>query len=244
MKENKYDEPAFFEQYGKMNRSLNGLSGAGEWYLLKEMLPDLKGKDVLDLGCGFGWHCRYAIEKGAASVIGIDISEKMLEKAKEINYLQGVKYGRTALEDAVFPKNHFDVVFSSLTLHYIKSYDALIRNIYQWLRPRGSFVFSVEHPVFTAQGMQDWIYNETGDKLYWPVDNYFSEGQRDTSFLGEQVIKYHRTIATYLNELLKQGFKLTAVEEPMPSEAMLKHFPEMKEELRRPMMLLIAVNKT
>ncbi|MFC6101917.1 class I SAM-dependent methyltransferase [Olivibacter domesticus] len=243
MKENKYDEPAFFEQYGKMNRSVKGLSGAGEWYLLKEILPDLKGKDVLDLGCGFGWHCRYATEKGAASVTGIDISEKMLKKAKEINHLQGIKYERTALEDAVFPANHFDVVFSSLTLHYIKSYDALIRSVYQWLRPGGSFVFSVEHPVFTAQGMQDWIYNETGDKLYWPVDKYFSEGQRDTSFLGEHVIKYHRTIATYLNELLKENFKLTAVEEPMPSEEMLKHIPEMREELRRPMMLLIAVDK-
>ncbi|SFO23944.1 Methyltransferase domain-containing protein [Paenimyroides ummariense] len=82
MKENKYDEVSFFEQYGKMNRSLNGLDAAGEWHVLKEMLPNFDGKKVLDLGCGYGWHCRYAIENGAISVIGIDISEKMLEKAK------------------------------------------------------------------------------------------------------------------------------------------------------------------
>ncbi len=74
MKENKYDNPSFFDQYEKMLRSQLGLEGAGEWHALKTMLPDFKGKKVLDLGCGFGWHCRYAIENGAASVVGIDLS--------------------------------------------------------------------------------------------------------------------------------------------------------------------------
>ena len=95
MKENKYDEINFFEQYSAMDRSKQGLKGAGEWYVLRKMLPDFTGKDVLDMGCGFGWHCRYAIENGARSVIGIDISEKMLEKAKEINKLPGIEYIRT-----------------------------------------------------------------------------------------------------------------------------------------------------
>ncbi|WP_458796238.1 class I SAM-dependent methyltransferase [Chryseobacterium proteolyticum] len=82
MKENKYDDPSFFRQYEKMLRSQLGLEGAGEWYVLKDMLPDFTEKNVLDLGCGFGWHCRYAIEQGAKSVIGIDLSEKMLEKSQ------------------------------------------------------------------------------------------------------------------------------------------------------------------
>ena len=46
------------------------------------MLPDFKGKRVLDLGCGYGWHCIYAMENGASSVVGVDISHKMLEVAK------------------------------------------------------------------------------------------------------------------------------------------------------------------
>lgn len=243
MKENKYDNPAFFEQYEKMNRSQNGLKGAGEWYILKKMLPNLKGKDVLDLGCGFGWHCRYAIEKGATSVLGLDISKKMLEKAKQINSLKGIKYDSLALEDASFPESHFDVVISSLTLHYIKSYDTLINSIYHWLKPGGSFVCSVEHPIFTAQGKQDWLYDEQDNKSCWPVDDYFSEGKRNTIFLNEQVIKYHRTLATYVNVLLKQGFKIVEINEPAPSKAMINKDPEMKDELRRPMMLLISVQK-
>ncbi|PTS96161.1 SAM-dependent methyltransferase [Pedobacter sp. HMWF019] len=243
MKENKYDDPAFFEQYGKMNRSQKGLEGAGEWYVLKTMLPDLNGKDVLDLGCGFGWHCKYAIENGAKSVIGLDISEKMLEKAKQINSLDGIKYDNVALEDVVYPPDTFDVVFSSLTFHYIQSFEKLIQNIYQFLKPGGYLVFSVEHPIFTAEGKQDWAYNEAGEKLYWPVDDYFNEGKRQTEFLGEKVLKYHRTLSTYLNVLLKEGFKVMEIKEPVPSETMLKEVPEMKEELRRPMMLLISVQK-
>ncbi|WP_353138565.1 class I SAM-dependent methyltransferase [Pseudopedobacter sp.] len=243
MKENKYDDPSFFKQYGQMTRSQQGLKGAGEWYILKEMLPNFHGKDVLDMGCGFGWHCRYAIEKGAASVVGIDISEKMLVRASEINLLKGIKYERMALEDAVFPGESFDMIFSSLTLHYIKSYHMLIHNVYQWLRPGGHFVFSVEHPVFTAEGKQSWICDEERNKLYWPVDNYFIEGKRNTIFLGEQVVKYHRTLTTYLHELLKCGFIIKQVQEPVPDSKMLNEMPEMKDELRRPMMMLISVEK-
>ena len=61
MKENKYDDPRFFEQYSQMTRSRQGLQGAGEWRELQKLLPDFSGKRVLDLGCGYGWHCRYAV---------------------------------------------------------------------------------------------------------------------------------------------------------------------------------------
>lgn len=243
MKENKYDNASFFEQYNKMLRSQQGLQGAGEWYILKNMLPDFIDKDVLDLGCGFGWHCRYAIENGAKSVIGIDLSEKMLEKAREINNMEGIEYVRKALEDVEYSAEKFDVILSSLTFHYIESFDLITEKIYKWLKPKGYFVFSIEHPVFTAEGTQDWAYGTDGEKLHWPVDNYFIEGKRNTTFLGENVIKYHRTLTSYLNALLKQGFKIKEVIEAEPSEEMLREFSEMKDELRRPMMLLISVEK-
>ncbi|SMP20649.1 class I SAM-dependent methyltransferase [Flavobacterium hercynium] len=167
----------------------------------------------------------------------------MLQKAAEINQLENIKYQQNALEDVEFATETFDVIISSLTFHYVQEYDVLIRNVYNWLKPNGRFVFSVEHPIFTAEGSQDWVYDEDGNKLYWSVDHYFLEAQRNTSFLGEHVVKYHRTISTYLNELIKQGFKIIEVNEPMPSEEMLKSIPEMTDELRRPMMLLISVEK-
>ena len=71
MKENRYDDDIFFEKYSQMERSKKGLEGAGEWYELKKLIPDLEGKRVLDLGCGYGWHCSYAAEKGAAHVLSL-----------------------------------------------------------------------------------------------------------------------------------------------------------------------------
>ena len=80
--ENKYDDPVFFEKYSQMDRSREGLAGAGEWQTLRSILPEFSGKRVLDLGCGYGWHCIYAAEQGAASVLGLDLSEKMLAEAR------------------------------------------------------------------------------------------------------------------------------------------------------------------
>ena len=97
MKENKYDDQVFFEKYAQMARSQNGLGGAGEWSELKKLLPDFEGKRVLDLGCGYGWHCKYAAEQGAASVLGVDLSHKMLEMAKEKNADEAIVYRQGAI---------------------------------------------------------------------------------------------------------------------------------------------------
>lgn len=239
MKENRYDDPRFFEKYGQMARSQKGLAGAGEWHELEKLLPDLRGKRVLDLGCGYGWHCTYAAEHGAASVLGTDISQRMLETARERDPGPSIEYRQAAMEDLRFPDGSFDVVLSSLAFHYVEDFGPLVRRISDWLAPRGVFVFSVEHPVFTADGPQDWYYGPNGEILHFPVDDYFVEGPREAIFLGERVMKYHRTLTTYLGTLLENGFRLARVVEPQPPESMMD-LPGMKDELRRPMMLLVS----
>ena len=82
-----------------LGRMLGQLEGAGEWVTLQRLLPDFTGKRVLDLGCGYGWHCAYAAQKGAASVRGVDLSEKMLETAREKNSGPVIQYRRAAMED-------------------------------------------------------------------------------------------------------------------------------------------------
>ena len=68
-----------------MPRSKDGLQAAGEWHQLQPLFPDVAGKRVLDLGCGYGWHCKYAAEQGARQVLGLDLSQKMLERASREN---------------------------------------------------------------------------------------------------------------------------------------------------------------
>lgn len=243
MKENKYDTAEFFDQYSTFPRSVEGLDAAGEWHELQKMLPDLHDTRVLDIGCGFGWHCIYAAEHGARQVVGIDISEKMLAVAREKTSSPVVTYRCSAMEDADFGEACFDVALSSLVFHYTPDFSGICKNVYRALAPQGVFVFSVEHPIFTAEGRQDWIYSHNGSREYWPVDRYFSEGERKTRFLGCDITKYHRTLTAYVDTLLGCGFSIRALVEPMPAEHLLHTVPGMQDELRRPMMLLIAAVK-
>ena len=243
MKENKYDDVSFFNQYKQMNRSVNGLKAAGEWHELKKILPTFTGKRVLDLGCGFGWHCRYAIEQGAKSVTGIDISERMLNEAQGMTISPLIEYIKKPIEDIDYAPNTFDVVISSLAFHYVESFDDICKKVNYCIPSGGEFVFSVEHPIFTAHGTQDWYYDGQGNRLHWPVDRYFTEGIRKSNFLGEEVIKYHKTLTTYINSLIMSGFEVTNLIEPEPAQSMLKDNSEMQDELRRPMMLLISAKK-
>ncbi|WP_419886490.1 class I SAM-dependent methyltransferase [Paenibacillus sp. B-A-8] len=242
MKQNKYDDTNFFSAYKQMPRSIGGLEAAGEWHVLKSLLPDLHNKSVLDLGCGFGWHCLYAREQQASSVIGVDISEKMLQEAREKTNDPAISYIQMPIEDIDFASEQFDVVISSLAFHYIESFEAICRKVHPYLKSGGSFIFSVEHPIFTSRNEQDWYVDDQGKRLHWPVDHYQSEGLRETTFLTENVIKYHRTISTYFNDLIEAGFAIKAVREPKPSEEM-KNDPWMKDEDRRPMFLIISAEK-
>lgn len=243
MKENKYDDPLFFEKYSQMDRSKKGLDGAGEWKTLENMLPDFQGKKVLDLGCGYGWHCEYAADHGAAEVTGVDISEKMLEEARKSHKKGNTTYICCPIEDIDFEEASFDIILSSLAFHYIENYEEIVDKIHKLLKPGGYLVFSAEHPVFTAEGSQDWYYDENGKILHFPVDNYYYEGKRNAVFLGEPVTKYHRTFTTYISVLLKKGFRLVDVEEPQPPEEMLDTVPGMKDEMRRPIMFIVSAQK-
>lgn len=242
MKQNAYNNKKFIEKLSQMRRYVIGLEGGGEWKTLEGMLPDFKNKRVLDLGCGFGLHCQYAFENGAASVVGVDISERMLAVSKKITSRE-IKYICEPIEDVKFPENSFDLVISSLAFHYVKSFEDIVKNVFTWLADGGEFVFSVEHPVFTSSGTREFYRDAKGNILHFPVDNYFYEGRRESIFLGEKVLKYHKTLTTYLNTLIHNGFEITGVVEPQPPESMLKTVDGMKDELRRPMMLIVSAKK-
>jgi SAM-dependent methyltransferase len=232
---NQYDNPEFFAAYAQMSRSQMGLDGAGEWHQLRRLFPDVQGKDVLDLGCGYGWHCKYVLDQGAASVLGIDQSERMIREAQQRNSGENISYRVCDLLEYEYPEAYFDVVVSNLVLHYIEDLDKVYHLIYRTLKPGGVFLMNIEHPTFTAGVNQLFAVDGT-----WPVDNYYYPGERVSDFLGHEVRKQHHTLTQILGGLLNVGFRLEAVEEAMPPEEWRDQMPD---EMRRPMMLLIRARK-
>jgi ubiquinone/menaquinone biosynthesis C-methylase UbiE len=241
MTQNIYDNPEFFQVYSQMRRSVQGLDGAAEWPALRPMLPALRGKRILDLGCGFGWFARWAREQGSGPVQAIDVSEKMLQRAREMTADEGIAYQRVDLEEVELPAASFDLAFSSLALHYIESLERLLVSVQSALVPDGWFVFSMEHPVYTAPRHQGWVEYE--GQQSWVLNSYLTEGARATDWLAKGVIKQHRTLATMFNLLLRSGFTVTHLEEWGPAEEQIAASPEMARERERPMLLLVAARR-
>ena len=237
---NIYDTEEFFNQYSQMNRSKAGLSAAGEWHQLKPLFPVLDKKSVLDLGCGYGWHCKFSREQGAARVLGIDLSEKMIGEAKRRNSKEGIDYRVCGIDGYEYPEDTWDLVLSNLALHYMEDLDWVFGKVFRTLKQDGIFLFNIEHPVFTSGVGQDWIYGDDRQPKYWPVDDYYRAGKRETHFLGCDVVKYHHTLTQILMGLMRSGFILEVVEEAEPPRQMMD-IPGMEHELRRPMMLLVRV---
>ena len=196
--------------------SVKILSGA-EHADLMALLPDVNGRCVLDLGCGAGQLARHLATRGAAEVIGVDVSERMLELARARWAHPRVTYRHWAIEEVMFPPARFDLVVSVLALHYVDDYHRLVACIAEWLRPSGVVVFSTEHPIFTARLPDDgWVRDDAGGSR-WALNDYMDEGARRETWFASGVRKVHRTIATMMNGLADAGLTIERVVEPIPS---------------------------
>ncbi len=242
--QNIYDDADFFAGYVQLPRSRAWLDAVYEWPAFQRLLPaSLHGLRVLDLGCGLGYFAREARTRGAAQVIGVDLSERMLQAARARTDDAGIAYLLASLEEFEPETSAFDLVVSSLALHYIADYLRLVRRVAAALVPGGRFACSVEHPIFTAHGAGDWHAGPDGARLHWPVDRYRDEGERRTSWFVDGVVKYHRTVETHVNALLDAGLVLARLEEPEADAAALAAHPEWRDERRRPPFLLLAADR-
>ncbi len=241
MAQNIYDDPDFFSGYSTLPRSVHGLDGAPEWPTMRALLPDLRGKRVLDLGCGFGWFSRWAREQGAEYVLGLDLSENMLNRARAETNDEDIRYDTADLERLQLDEGTFDLAYSSLAFHYVEDFSRLAATIFRALVPGSSLVFSIEHPIFMAAEQAAWL--DVGDRKTWPVNQYAAEGKRTTDWFANGVVKYHRTIGTTLNGLVDAGFTIARVIEFAPSAAQVAANPDLAEEADRPMMLIVKATR-
>jgi SAM-dependent methyltransferase len=242
MPQNVYDDPSFFAAYSDMPRSVHGLDAAAEWPAVRAMLPPLAGLRVVDLGCGFGWFCRWAVAEGASSVLGLDVSERMLERAGRETADPRVTYRRGDLEDVEalgLGSGAFDLAYSSLTLHYLPDVDRVLAGIRAALAPGGVFVASVEHPIYTAPSAPAFVPGASGRPV-WQLDRYLDRGSRVTDWLAPGVVKYHHTVSDYVGAMLRAGFTLTALEEWGPTDEQVAEHPDWAGDRERPLFMVLS----
>ena len=243
-KQNIYDDEIFFEGYKKIRDNELNANNLFEIPALFSMMPDLNGKKVLDLGCGFGEHCMHFIHDGADQVIGIDISEKMLEIARKENSDSKISYINMPMEDIDQLNEQFDMVISSLAFHYVEDFSGVVKNIYKMLYEGGLFIFSQENPLCTCHsGDNRWTKDENGNKVYLNLANYGIEGERESVWFVNNVKKYHRTFSTIVNTLIEVGFTIEKMIEPLPTDKLLEEYPQYKDLFHKPDFLLIKAKK-
>jgi len=242
MSQNIYDDANFFAGYATLDRSVKGLDGAPEWPTIQQMLPALAGLRIVDLGCGYGWFCRWARDQGAAQISGLDLSSRMLERAHEMTEGDGIDYRREDLQTLSLTANSCDLVYSSLTLHYLADIAPFLATVYQALTAGGTLVFSAEHPIYTAPLQQGWRVDENGQKS-WPVSHYQQQGERISNWFADGVKKQHRTLGSWINALVAAGFVIENLNEWGPTAEQIAANPALDEEKERPMIFILRARK-
>ena len=173
--------------------------------------------------------------------MGIDISEHMLKIAMNNNKDKGISYKLMAMEDIGKLEEKFDVVISSLAIHYVKNYDKLIKDIYDLLNEDGILIFSIDHPLRIANKFEPWMeknYTEINGKWFLLVSDYNREGIREKEWNGVMVKKYHRNFSSLIN-----GLKIDEILEPIPDEEAIKIIPKYINQYDRPYFLFIRAKK-
>jgi ubiquinone/menaquinone biosynthesis C-methylase UbiE len=205
-----------------------------------ELLGDVRGKSVLDAGCGEGRNTRLLAKRGA-DVCGVDLAEAMIERAKEeeartnlgIRYFTG-SYCRMPY----FQDSQFDLVVSFMALMDGPDYEGAVSEIGRVLKPRGELVFSISHPCFMTSG-DGWTTDQEGNKAKLTVGGYFNKESYvehwrfshspDADHLPEFAIpRFPRTLCEYLNPLIEAGFHIVRLNEPRPSEEICQRYPSFR----------------
>ena len=235
-----YDDQVIFRAYMARRQRADNPNDTLEKPVLWELAGDLANQRILDLGCGDATFGREALAKGCQTYLGIEGSHNMVEAAQHMLTGTTGQVVHATVEDWNYPSEAFDLAVSRLVLHYVQDVQAVFKKIYRTLDYGGRFVFSVEHPVITSC---DRGWQRDGPRQDWLVDDYFTTGQRITSWLGGEVIKYHRTIEAYFVSLQRAGFSVESLREAEPQRARFKDEDTYQRRKRIPLFLIMACQK-
>lgn len=229
--QNIYDNSEFFEGYQNLRTHLNA-NELIEIPQLFELIGNVEDLSILDLGCGTGGHDRKLIDLGAKRVVGIDLSHNMIREAIKNTKSDKIEYKVMSMDDIDTLEEKFDLVVSSLAIHYVADYDGLCKKVYHLLNDGGRFIFSNGHPMDSCAILKDYSDNFViiHDKKYFLMSDYNNEGKRISYWFVDGVETYHRTMSHLVNGLVEAGFQLEHMMESYATEEAIRLKPKLKEQ--------------
>jgi SAM-dependent methyltransferase len=199
------------------------------------LVPEVRGKRVLDAACGPGVYAEWLLSRGA-EVVAVDVSPKMVELARRrLGPKVDVRHANLTRPLTFLDSESFDIVLSPLTMNYIKDWESVFREFHRVLRPAGHFILSVTHPSF--------------DCMYFKSSNYFETELVGSEWRGFEPVKVHmpsfrRSLEATLNPIIEAGFRLEKILEPRPTEEFKEADPKEYEKLfEHPYFLCIRARK-
>jgi SAM-dependent methyltransferase len=196
------------------------------------LLPDVGGRDVLDAGCGHGWYADWLARHGAR-VVGVDSSARMVE----LTTARLAGRGRAIRADfsdlrAFCADGSFDLILSSLALHYVADLTKTFREWARVLRADGRIVFSTHHPTHDGNSLLEpgYLVEEVIEERW--------------GWLGQNMRYYRRPLSALTEPLADAGFLIERMVEPRPSEELRRADPEGYRQLSRlPAFLFVRARK-
>ena len=235
-----YDDATFFKDYLRRRNRVESPNNSIEKPIILELMRNINGKKVLDLGCGDAQFGVELLQKGCIHYDGVEGSENMVREAnKNLQTTTGHVYF-SAMEEWDFPTETYDIVVSRLALHYLADLQGIFSFIYNALVSNGKFIFSVQHPILTSS-CKSAVPSVA--KTNWIVDDYFNSGKRVEPWINKNIVKYHRTVEEYFQLLKQAGFTIIDIREGMPKNSNFSSESEFQRRMRIPLFLMFLCEK-
>lgn len=206
------------------------------------LVPNIKNKKVLSLGCGSGEDSFHLKKLGVKESIGIDISKELIKIAKESH--PECRFEVMDMEHLKFPASSFDFVYSSLAISYMKNWTKVFKETYRVLKPNSYFLFSCGHPVrYAMESVGDQtnhiskleIVKNRKTKKITITGNYLGSMKLGVGLggLNDTVVTWHKSFGEISSELSSAGFLIEKIIEPKPLKRLKNIRPETYKKLNK-----------
>jgi SAM-dependent methyltransferase len=238
--ESTHKDTVSIESYDEMAKYYENYVDTKPWNAYYErpatlsLLPEIKNKKILDIGCAGGWYTKYLLDNGAEAM-AIDVNKNMVEitKRRTQNKCPVIQADINNGLDFIKDKS-VDIVLASLVLHYIKNIEKTFFEINRILKNDGEIIFSIHHPLM--------------EFVYFKREDYMEiELLEDEWIMGEEKIRvqfYRRPLSKMLQPLIDNSFYIEKILEAESTKEFKEKLPEAYERLlKRPNFMFVKARK-